>query len=105
MHRAYLVDPTRLDIARRKAPSTIIGVELCASFTAAQVAKFLLGPRRSEAGAFPLSFRFLSEQIPGRPAAGNNGLLQRLKGDAVEKMLRKQLGTSGAELFPSATGR
>ncbi len=39
MHRAYLVDPSRVDIANKKGPSTIIGVQLCASFTAAQVMK------------------------------------------------------------------
>lgn len=105
MHRAYLVDPTRLDIARRKAPSTIIGVELCAAHTAAQVAKILLG--RGEVKPAPFHYHFDSYlnkfQAGRRP--GNNGLLQRLKGDTVEKMLRKQLGNSGAELFPSASGR
>jgi len=35
---------------------------------------------------------------------GNNTLLQRLKGNAVERMIRKQLGIGSAELFPSATG-
>ena len=53
MHRSYLVDPSRLDIARRKAPSTMIGVQLCASFTAAQTVKFLLG--RGEVQPRPLS--------------------------------------------------
>ena len=94
-----------LDIARRKAPSTIIGVELCAAHTAAQVAKILLG--RGEVKPAPFHYHFDSYlnkfQAGRRP--GNNGLLQRLKGDTVEKMLRKQLGNSGAELFPSATGR
>ena len=105
MHRGYLVDPSRLDIARRKAPSTIVGVELCAAHTAAQVAKILLG--RGEVRPAPFHYHFdsyLNKFQAGR-RAGNNGLLQRLKGDAVEKMLRKQLGTRGAELFPSATDR
>jgi hypothetical protein len=35
---------------------------------------------------------------------GNGGLLQRLKANAVERALKKQLGTSSAELFPSITG-
>jgi hypothetical protein len=105
MHRGYLVDPSRLDIARRKAPSTMIGVELCAAHTAAQVVKVLLG--RGEVKPAPFHYHFdsyLNKFKAGR-RAGNNGLLQRLKGDAVEKMLRKQLGIGGAELFPSATGR
>jgi hypothetical protein len=105
MHRAYLVDPSRLDMARRKAPSTMIGVELCAAHTGAQAAKILLG--RGEVKPAPFHYHFdayLNVFQAGR-RRGNNGLLQRLRGDAVEKMLRKQLGTNGAELFPSANDR
>jgi len=105
MHRAYLVDPRRLDIAKRKAPSTMIGVELCAAHTAAQVVKVLLG--RGEVRPAPFHYHFDSYlnkfQAGRRP--GNNGMLQRMKIDLVEKMLRKQLGTSGAEPFRSAAGR
>jgi molybdopterin/thiamine biosynthesis adenylyltransferase len=104
MHRSYLVDPSRLDIARRKAPSTMIGVQLCASFTAAQAIKFLLN--RGEVRPAPYHYHFdayLNKFQAGR-RRGNNGLLQRLKGDAVERMLRKQLGLGRAELFPSAAG-
>jgi sulfur-carrier protein adenylyltransferase/sulfurtransferase len=35
LHRSYLVDPSRLDFGNRKAPSTVIGCELCASVSAA----------------------------------------------------------------------
>ena len=105
MHRAYLMDPSRLDVAKRKAPSTMVGVELCAAFTAAQAVKIMLG--RGEVKPAPFHYHFdayLNKYKAGR-RPGNNGLLQRLKGDAAERMLRKQLGNSGAELFPSATGR
>jgi hypothetical protein len=105
MHRAYLVDPSRLDMARRKAPSTMIGVELCAAHTGAQAAKILLG--RGEVKPAPFHYHFdayLNIFQAGR-RRGNNGLLQRLRGDAVEKMLRQQMGTNGAELFPSANDR
>jgi len=105
MHRAYLVDPKRLDIVRRKAPSTMIGVELCAAFTAAQAVKYFLG--RGDVKPAPFHYHFdayLNKFQAGR-RPGNNGLLQRLKGDAAERMLRKQLGIGSAELFPSATGR
>ena len=105
MHRAYLVDPARLDVGRRKAPSTIIGVQLCASFTAAQAVKFLLG--RGEVKEAPFHYHFDSYlnifKTGRRP--GNNGLLQRWKGDAVERALKKQLESGRAELFPSTAGR
>jgi len=105
MHRAYLADPTRLDIVRRKAPSTIIGVQLCASFTAAQAVKFLLG--RGEVRPAPFHYHFDSylNLFKTGKRRGNNGLLQRWKGDAVERALKKQLGSSRAELFPSTAGR
>jgi hypothetical protein len=105
MHRAYLVDPARLDIARRKAPSTMIGVELCASFTGAQVVKYLL--KRGDVKSAPFHYHFDAylNKFQAGMRRGNNGLLQRWKGDAAERMLRKQLGVSSAELFPSATGR
>jgi hypothetical protein len=104
MHRAYLVDPSRLDVARRKAPSTMIGVELCAAFTGAQVVKYLLGRGAVKPAPFHYHFDAYLNKFEARMRRGNNGFLQRWKGDAAERMLRKQLGVSSAELFPSATG-
>jgi sulfur-carrier protein adenylyltransferase/sulfurtransferase len=43
LHRGYLVDPTRIDLAARRTPSTIAGCELCAGVTAATAARILLG--------------------------------------------------------------
>jgi hypothetical protein len=105
MHRAYLVDPTRLDIVKHKAPSTMIGVQLCASFTAAQAVKFLL--ERGEVKPAPFHYHFDSYRniFKAGKQRGNNGLLQRWKGDAVERALKKQLGSSNAGLFPSTAGR
>ncbi len=104
MHRSYLVDPSRLDIAKRKAPSTMIGVQLCASFTAAQAVKFLLN--RGEVRPAPYHYHFDAylNKFKAGLRRGNNTLLQRLKGNAAERMLRKQLGLGRAELFPSAAG-
>jgi len=105
MHRSYLVDPTRLNIAKRKAPSTMIGVELCAAYTGAQVAKILLGRGEVKPAPFHYHFDAYLNKFQARRRPGNNGLLQRLKGDAVERMLRKQLGINSAELSPPVTGR
>jgi len=105
MHRDYLVDATRLDIVKRKAPSTIIGVQLCASFTAAQIAKFLLGRGAVKPAPFHYHFDSYLNVFKAGPRRGNNGLFQRWKGDLVERALKKQLGSSSAELFPPTTGR
>ncbi len=104
MHRSYLVDPARLDIAKRKAPSTMIGVELCASFTAAQAVKVLLNRGGVKPAPFHYHFDAYLNKFKTGLRRGNNTLLQRMKGNAVERMLRKQLGINSAELFPSSTG-
>ncbi|QBQ54463.1 thiamine biosynthesis protein ThiF [Nitrosococcus wardiae] len=42
-HRSYLVDPSRLDLAARRGPSTAMGCQLCAGVTGAEALKILLG--------------------------------------------------------------
>jgi hypothetical protein len=104
MHSKYLVDPSRLDIPKRKTPSTIIGVQLCASFTAAQVVKLLL--KRGEIRAAPFHYHFDAylNIFKAKVQPGNGGILQRWKGNAVEKIFRKQLGlSSNEELKPATT--
>ena len=39
----YLVDPSRVDLAQRRGPSTVIAVQLCSGLAAAQVVKLVLG--------------------------------------------------------------
>ena len=104
MHRAYLVDPSRVDLANKKVPSTIIGVQLCASFTAAQVVKMLL--KRGEVRPAPYHYHFDAYLNRFRTfhSPGNNGILQRLKGDFVERSIRAQLGRAGDDRPGPATG-
>jgi molybdopterin/thiamine biosynthesis adenylyltransferase len=92
MHRAYLVDPTRVDIARKKGPSTIIGVQLCASFTAAQVMKMLLGRGVVRPAPYHYHFDAYLNKFRKTRSRGNNGILQRIKGDVVERHIRAQAG-------------
>jgi len=42
LQKSYLVDPSKLDLANKKGPSTIVGCQLAAGVTAAQVAKIFL---------------------------------------------------------------
>jgi hypothetical protein len=39
----YLIDPSQVDLAARRGPSTIIAVQLCSAVAAAQVLKIVLG--------------------------------------------------------------
>src|SRR5580704_5275582 len=97
MHRSYLVDPSRLDIVNRKAPSTIVGAQLCASYTAAQVTKLLLNRGSVKPAPFHYHFdAYLNKFRSGRQS-GNGSLLQRLKGNVVERIFKKKMETTGAQ--------
>jgi molybdopterin/thiamine biosynthesis adenylyltransferase len=91
MHRAYLVDPARVDIANKKGPSTIIGVQLCASFTAAQVVKMLLHRGAVRPAPYHYHFDAYLNRFRTHRSPGNNGFLQRLKGNAVERAIKSKM--------------
>ncbi len=80
LHRRYLVDPTRVDLAGRRGPSTVAGCELCAGVAGAAAVKLLLG----RGGLRPAPFHHQFDAYRGRLAvtrlgAGNAGPVQRLK--------------------------
>jgi molybdopterin/thiamine biosynthesis adenylyltransferase len=56
LQMGYLVDPSRVDLARRRGPSTIIAVQLCSGIAAAQVLKIIL--RRGDLLAAPWGLHF-----------------------------------------------
>lgn len=56
LQQAYLVDPTKLDLANKKGPSTIVGCQLASGVAAAQVAKIFLN--RGEVLNVPHSLHF-----------------------------------------------
>jgi hypothetical protein len=89
IHRSYLVDPSRLDFARKKAPSTIIGVQLAASATAAAAVKLLLGRKGFEPAPHHHHYdAYLGRLVKTTLRWGNAGPLQRLKAKAAEKAFR-----------------
>jgi molybdopterin/thiamine biosynthesis adenylyltransferase/nitroreductase len=87
LHRNYLVDPNRADFVKRKAPSTMIGCELCAAVVAANAVKLLLG--RGEVRPAPHHHHYdayRGKMANSRLRWGNAGPLQRLKGNIAERM-------------------
>jgi len=88
LQQAYLVDPTRLDLANKKGPSTTIGCKLAAGVTATNVAKILL--QRGEVIAVPhgLHFDAYTNQYKKtwRPF-GNNNILQKFAFNLARKKL------------------
>jgi len=80
LHRSYLVDPTRLDLEAKAAPSTIAGCQLAAGVVATIAVKILLG--RGDVRAAPWSQHFDAYRgilASSRLRFGLNGPLQRLK--------------------------
>ena len=80
LYATHLVDKTRVDLARRRGPSTGIACQLCTGIAAAQVLKILL--QRGEVIAAPRGLHFdafANATARTHPRAGNAGTLQRAK--------------------------
>ncbi len=79
LQMGYLADPSRVSLAERRGPSTIIAVQLCSGIAAAQVLKLVL--RRGEVVAAPWGLHFDAYRNrlkrTWRPM-GNRNPLQRL---------------------------
>ena len=89
----YLVDPTRVDLARHKGPSTIVACQLCAGFTAAAAVQVLL--RRPGLEPAPCNYQFdpyTARLHRTRLAFGNAGPLQRLKLGFARRHSARMLG-------------
>ncbi len=56
LQRGYLADPSRVDFAARRGPSTIAACQLCAGVTATEAIKILLG--RGKVLCAPWGFQF-----------------------------------------------
>jgi hypothetical protein len=80
---AALVDPTRLDIARRIGPSTVVGCELCAALTATNAVKILIGRGPIEAAPNSLHFDAYSGtlRLLSRPGGMSHPLMQQALGE------------------------
>lgn len=78
LHRAYLMEPSAIDFARRRGPSTAIACQICAGMAAAEVVKIVLrrgtvrtAPHGTQFDAY--RGRFVRTWRPG----GNRNPLQR----------------------------
>jgi molybdopterin/thiamine biosynthesis adenylyltransferase len=96
LHRAYLVDPRRLNLQEKRGPSSAAAVQLCAGVTGIEAIKILLGRGEVRAAPFYQQFdvyrgRFVSRRLP----FGNNNPIQRLKLKLVERQIAR-LRNAGA---------
>lgn len=79
LQMGYLVDPSTVDLANRKGPSTIMACQLCAGVAATEALKILLG--RGTVRAAPRGYHFDAYRnklaLTWRPG-GNRNPLQRI---------------------------
>jgi molybdopterin/thiamine biosynthesis adenylyltransferase len=104
LQRAYLVDPSRLDLANKKGPSTMMGCQLASGVAGTQVVKILLN--RGEVLNVPwgLHFDAFTNQFKKtwRPW-GNNNPMQKLAFTIGKKKLLNQKQPSITESIEIAT--
>ncbi|MCB1957111.1 MAG: ThiF family adenylyltransferase [Rhodocyclaceae bacterium] len=92
LQRGYLADPSRVDLAAHKGPSTIAACQLCAGVIAAEALKLLLG--RGTLAAAPHGYQFdayRSCMVKTWRPGGHRNPLQRI----ALAIARRQLAAMG----------
>ena len=90
LQRRYLADPTAVDFASRKGPSTPMACELCAGIAATEALKILLGRGRVIAAPRGVHFDAYRNKLAHtwRPL-GNRNPVQRLAIALAKRQLRR----------------
>ncbi len=103
LHRRYLVDPARIDLAARKGPSTAAAVQLCAGVTAAAAVKLLLGRDGVKPAPWHHHFdAYLDRYVVTRLAFGLGGPVQRVKLAVAWRAITRRLEARPAGAHPAA---
>lgn len=94
LHGRYLVDPSAINLAERRGPSTIMGCQLCAGVAATEALKILLARGKVFAAPHGLHFDGYRNKLvhTWRPG-GNNHPLQRLAMMLVKRRRAKSRQT------------
>lgn len=113
LHAAYLIDPSAINLAERRGPSTIMGCQLCAGAAATEALKILLNRGKVLSAPYGLHFDAYRNKLKRtwRPG-GNNNPLQRLGLAIAGRRLRQKSsatasntrGSSPSAGAPSSAG-
>jgi molybdopterin/thiamine biosynthesis adenylyltransferase len=92
LQMSYLVDPSRVDLAKRRGPSSNIATQLCSGIAAAQVLKLILQRGTVLAAPHGLHFDAFRNRLKHtwRPG-GNSNPVQRLMLAVARRRLRDRL--------------
>jgi molybdopterin/thiamine biosynthesis adenylyltransferase len=98
LHAHYLVDPSAINLAERRGPSTIMGCQVCAGVAATEALKILLNRGKVLAAPHGLHFDAYRNRLvhTWRPG-GNNNPLQRLGLSIVRRRLGKKSSMNSAK--------
>ena len=97
LHRAYLVDASRVDLQNRRGPSMAAACELCAGMVATQALKILLNRGGVPVAPEHLTFdAYRCRFVRTRLRWGARGPVQRLKRMVARKIYRKMAAKSPA---------
>ncbi|WP_295753754.1 ThiF family adenylyltransferase [Undibacterium sp.] len=90
LHGAYLVDPSSINFAERRGPSTMMACQLCAGVAGSEALKILLGRGKVIAAPRGVHFDAYRNKLvhTWRPG-GNNNLLQRIALSITRKRFMK----------------
>lgn len=92
VHTAYLVDPTRIDLAARKGPSTPMGIQFCAAIGATETLKLLLKRGKVYAAPFAITYDgYFNRRIMTWRPGGYRNPLTRLRTALVRRFLKRAL--------------
>lgn len=103
LHRAYLVDPSRIDLAAQRGPSTAAACQLCAGVVATMALQLLL--RRGGVRAAPWHHHFdpyRGRMVSTRLAQGNDSPVQRLRLAVARRMLARPRPSGATPVEPAA---
>lgn len=97
LHGRYLVDPSAVDLARRRGPSTMMACQLASGIAGTEALKILLGRGRVLAAPWGMQFDAYRNRVvrTWRPG-GNANPLQRLLMMVARRKYAGTLATAGA---------
>jgi len=80
LQMGYLVDPSKIDLANHKGPSTVMGCLLCAGVAGTEALKILLGRGRTYSAPWGIHYDAFKNRLARtwRPGGNDRNPLQRL---------------------------
>jgi len=90
LHMGYLVDPSKIDLANHKGPSTAMGCMLCAGVASTEALKILLGRGRVYSAPWGVHYDAFKNRLARtwRPGGNDRNPLQRYALSMMRRRLR-----------------